>query len=151
MKWPNDVLIDGRKVGGILTHVTDVEARPKVVVVGVGVNRVGSSYDFPGDLRGRVITLAEAIGNPPTHDELLYTFVERLRRHVAEWTAKEGRVDSDDFFRRARLGRGVNLDCRPGNFVVSGIDEHGALVVTGEDGQVQVVQAGDVTPVEWQT
>lgn len=150
LKWPNDVLIDGRKVGGILIQIVEAQAGRLVAVVGVGVNLVGSHHDFSDDVRGKVITISEAGGSDVTRDGFLFAFVDRFRQHVAQWTVHGGHIDPQQFFWRARRGRRVHLDGNPDNFVVvSGIDKHGGLVVTHEDGTVQVVQAGDLTPAEW--
>ncbi len=132
IKWPNDVLLGGRKVAGIL-----VEARlqERWAVVGIGLNVALREADFPMELRDRAGTLGlEPDAIEPTLDALM--------RALARWLA----ADSDAVLEAVRgrdavLGRPVRWGGRTG--VGAGVDDDGRLVVRTEDGEVRL-DAGEV-------
>lgn len=76
-KWPNDILVDGRKIAGMLLELAD-----GLVILGVGVNLVAA----PADALHPAIALAEC-GPILTPDELLAPFCIRLARRLDEWRA----------------------------------------------------------------
>jgi BirA family transcriptional regulator, biotin operon repressor / biotin---[acetyl-CoA-carboxylase] ligase len=132
VKWPNDVLVDGRKVAGIL-----VEGRPQErwAVVGIGVNVAVAPEDLPSELRQTAGTLGlgpEAI--EPTLDRLL----EALER----WTAASPDEVLDAFRSRdALLDRPVRWAGGEGRG--AGVDGDGRLVVQSAQGTV-TLEAGEV-------
>jgi BirA family biotin operon repressor/biotin-[acetyl-CoA-carboxylase] ligase len=132
LKWPNDVLLEGRKVAGIL-----VEGRPQEgwAVVGIGVNVALREEDLPADLRGRAGTLGlEPAAIEPT--------VERLLELLAEWIPAEPEAVLD-----AVRARDALLDApvrwAGGSGRGGGIDDDGRLVVVTADGPV-TLDAGEV-------
>jgi BirA family biotin operon repressor/biotin-[acetyl-CoA-carboxylase] ligase len=132
IKWPNDVLVSGRKVAGIL-----VEGRPQEgwAVVGIGLNVALRVQDVPPELRARAGTLGlEPDAIEPTLSALL--------RRLEAWLA----VDSDTLVaavraRDALLGRPVRW--AGGRGVGAGVDAGGRLVVRTDDGDV-ALDAGEV-------
>ena len=80
IKWPNDVLVGGRKVAGILLELRAEGQQVEHVVLGVGVNVSGAATDLPPELRTSAGTLAEAAGDGPVPTRLatLCRFLERL-------------------------------------------------------------------------
>jgi BirA family biotin operon repressor/biotin-[acetyl-CoA-carboxylase] ligase len=132
IKWPNDVLVDGRKVAGIL-----VEARPQELwaVVGVGVNVAVSLAQLPAELRARAGTL----GLSP---DAVEGWLERLLEVLSRWIqASEDEVLG--FVRKhdAVLGRRVRWSGGAGTG--AGIDGDGRLLVATDGGQV-ALEAGEV-------
>jgi BirA family transcriptional regulator, biotin operon repressor / biotin---[acetyl-CoA-carboxylase] ligase len=132
VKWPNDVLVSGRKVAGIL-----VEGRPQEhwAVLGIGLNAALRDQDFPPELRDRAGTLGlepEAI--EPTLSELLHL--------LGRWIAAEpGAVLEALRARDALLHRPVRWARGAGQG--AGIDRDGRLVVVTADGTV-ALDAGEV-------
>lgn len=132
VKWPNDVLVDGLKVAGIL-----VEGRPQEgwAVLGIGVNVALRDEDFPPELAGRAGTLGlEPDAVEPTL-ELLLNSLER-------WLP----ATPDEVLEAVR-GRDALLD-RPvrwsgGEGRGAGIDSEGRLLVATDDGEV-ALDAGEV-------
>jgi BirA family transcriptional regulator, biotin operon repressor / biotin---[acetyl-CoA-carboxylase] ligase len=132
IKWPNDVLIEGRKVAGIL-----VEGRPQEgwAVVGIGLNVALRMEDFPAELRATAGTLGlSAAAIEPT--------LEALLDHLERWIAAPvesllGAVRERD----ALLGCEVRWS--GGRGVGAGIDEGGRLLVETESGRV-ALDAGEV-------
>jgi len=132
IKWPNDVLLSGRKVAGIL-----VESRlqERWAVVGIGLNVALRDTDFPPDLRDRAGTLGlDPSAIEPTLDALLRTLERRL-------AGDAGAVLEAVRARDALLGREVRWGGRVGTG--AGIDEDGRLAVRTDDGEVRL-DAGEV-------
>lgn len=133
VKWPNDVLLGGWKVAGVL-----VEARPGDgwVVLGIGVNVALDLEALPDALRERAGTLGRApAGLEAALAELLETLEARLSE-PAEATVSELRR------RDALLDRPVSWAGGAG--VGAGIDPRGALLVRRPDGTVEALDAGEV-------
>jgi BirA family biotin operon repressor/biotin-[acetyl-CoA-carboxylase] ligase len=133
VKWPNDVLLDERKVAGIL-----VEARPQDgwAVLGVGVNVAVEAHDLPPELRARAGTL----GRQPS--EVESTLAELLS--ALELRLSEPPASALDAVRKrdALLGRPVAWNGGRGRG--AGIDDAGRLLVELEGGEVTALAAGEV-------
>jgi BirA family transcriptional regulator, biotin operon repressor / biotin---[acetyl-CoA-carboxylase] ligase len=132
LKWPNDVLVSGRKVAGIL-----VEGRPQEgwAVVGIGLNVALRVTDFPADLRDRAGTLGLSPADiEPTLDSLL--------ARVEQWISVDGGSLVEAVRERdALLGREVRW--AGGRGVGAGIDAGGRLLVQSDGGTV-ALDAGEV-------
>jgi BirA family biotin operon repressor/biotin-[acetyl-CoA-carboxylase] ligase len=133
IKWPNDVLLDGRKAAGIL-----VEGRPfdGWAVLGIGLNVAVRSEDLPVELRDRATGLGrEPEDVEPTLAELLAALEHRLAEDggatVAAWRERD-----------ALLGREVSW--QTGTGVAAGVDADGRLVVELADGGTTTLSAGEV-------
>lgn len=132
IKWPNDVLVDGRKVAGIL-----VEGRPQEhwAVLGIGLNVALAPEDFPPELRETAGTLALS---PAEIEPTLQALLRGLERWVAaEPTAVLDAVRARD----ALIGRDVRWAAGHGRG--AGIDGDGRLVVETASGRVPL-EAGEV-------
>jgi BirA family transcriptional regulator, biotin operon repressor / biotin---[acetyl-CoA-carboxylase] ligase len=88
VKFPNDVLVDGRKVAGILA-----EASEGRVVLGIGVNVAQAPQDLPGTARTPPTSLAIATGRTVDRAELLLTLLEHLERCYDDWLAEADAID----------------------------------------------------------
>ena len=132
IKWPNDVLLDGRKVAGIL-----VEARLQEgwAVVGIGANVAVRPEDYPPDLRVRAGTLGL---DPSAIEPTLTALLRALERWVG---AGAGPVLEAVRARDALLGREVRWGGRTGTG--AGIDGDGRLVVRTDGGEERL-DAGEV-------
>jgi BirA family biotin operon repressor/biotin-[acetyl-CoA-carboxylase] ligase len=148
LKWPNDVLLGGRKVCGILIESKPgAGGRPRLVV-GIGINCHGSARDFPPELHGLLTTLAEAAARPVDAEALFQAVLDRLNEnfHGLDSGARAALLDSwraraDFAGRRVRfpLGR----DTREGR--VTGISDEGCLLI--DEGGVRHTHASG--EVEW--
>jgi BirA family transcriptional regulator, biotin operon repressor / biotin---[acetyl-CoA-carboxylase] ligase len=137
LKWPNDVLVEGRKVAGIL-----VEARPQErwAVLGIGVNVAVGPEDLPVELRKR----AGGLGLPPDAIEpLLARLLDGLERWLA---ASPSAVLEAVRARDALYGQPVRWDAGFGRG--AGISEGGHLIVRTADGEV-ALDAGEVHLTNW--
>ena len=125
IKWPNDVMIDRRKVAGVLA-----EARDGIVVLGIGVNVNQTRDQLPEDTRVPPASLRTVDGAVRDRAPLLADLLARLEEHYDAWSA--GGLDavfdgigSRDFLR----GRRVSVDGHDG--VAGGLDRQGRLLVDG--------------------
>jgi BirA family biotin operon repressor/biotin-[acetyl-CoA-carboxylase] ligase len=151
LKWPNDLVFDERKLGGILLEIKAEAHGGAHVVLGVGLNvavppeLLPSLSDWP---RG-AIDLATALGaQPPPRTVLAAALVNELAALLVDYPAHgfapyRSEWRSADYLR----GRRVELD-EPGaglRGVAAGIDADGVLLVETEGGDVRRVVAGDVS------
>jgi len=133
VKWPNDVLVDGRKLAGIL-----VEGRPQDgwAVLGLGVNVAVDLADLPPELRDRAATL----GRPP---DAVEPALRELLAHLAARLAEPPDVTLAALRARdALLGRPVHW--AQGSGTGAGIDDAGALLVRLPGGGLTTLDAGEV-------
>lgn len=144
--WPNDVLIDGRKVAGILCEVSLDRDNVAWAVVGIGINV--ASVPEVSDARWQPGCLADA-GVAPCRPELLVSLLSALDARYAQWLA-EG---SDDIVRRFSqrdhlAGRRVSLRTTTGTLdgEAVGLDPAGCLMVDAGQG-VQHLAAAEVVRV----
>jgi BirA family biotin operon repressor/biotin-[acetyl-CoA-carboxylase] ligase len=149
IKWPNDILLNGRKVAGLLNELSAETERVNFLVLGIGLNVNMEREQFPSDLRYPATSLAMESGSP----------VQRLllvRSLLSELDMLYGRYLEDGFAplreewqrRSAFQGQRVRVSS-PGDDlagIAEGIDDDGALLVRRDDGVVSRVLAGDVTP-----
>ncbi|UGS39253.1 biotin--[acetyl-CoA-carboxylase] ligase [Capillimicrobium parvum] len=133
VKWPNDVLVDGRKVAGILA-----EGRPQEswAVLGIGVNVAVRMDDLPAGLRGTAGTLGLEPGD-------VEPCLQRLLCALERWLA----APRDELLaalraRDALANREVRWDGGAGT--ARGIDDGGRLVVQRADGERVALEAGEV-------
>ncbi len=131
VKWPNDVLVDGRKVAGVL-----VEREGEAAIVGIGVNAAIDVAALPDDIAARAGTLGlplDAVA--ATQAELLDLLGDTLDLTAAEVVAALASRD-------ALVGRGVRW--ADGSGTAAGIAEDGSLRVRPEDGALLLLDGGEV-------
>lgn len=144
LKWPNDVVVDGAKLAGILAEVEPAAPGPgTAVVLGIGVNlRVD---EFPEGVSGASLHRLLAPAPPPSAEELLVLLLPALASRVR--TLESGGVPAllDDWRRRAVGLGGAVVAETPGGTIEGravGIDRDGALLVETTSGTVRLL-AGD--------
>jgi BirA family biotin operon repressor/biotin-[acetyl-CoA-carboxylase] ligase len=145
IRWPNDLLVEGRKLCGILAEAsTDASGRLVHVILGVGLNL--DQTTFPEALRERATSLRLVTGVRPDADRVLAAVLDALARYYAEW-----RAGGFTALRATWLGHSMV----PGQVIrfpdgsrgeAVDIGEDGLLLARGGDGRVIRVLSGD--PVE---
>lgn len=144
LKWPNDVLLNGAKLAGILVEATMVGGEP-VAVIGIGLN-VAYAPEVPGR---RTAALAGAVQRTPVLDEISREIARRLEAALVLWD--EGR--GFEVVRRAwlaaavREGTAMTIESRAGQVsgTFQGLDADGALLLADEAGRLHRFAYGDVT------
>ena len=153
VKWPNDVLVEGRKLAGIL-----VEARPQDgwAVVGVGLNLTIAPDEFPPDLQGKAVSIlgSDQGGKgksrrslpavAPTRLPLTpLSAAEVLNRHLERWVEADPSAVLESWRKRDAL-RGREVAWADGSGVADGVDDRGYLLVITPGGDRVAVGAGEV-------
>ena len=80
IKLPNDVLLQGRKVAGVLVEMRAQQKAPHLAIVGIGINVNHSVEDFPPELQNRAISLAMALHRPVDRQQLAIAILRNLNR-----------------------------------------------------------------------
>ncbi len=141
IRWPNDVLVGGRKVSGVLPEaVSRADGRVGHVLLGIGIN-VDQS-EFPDELRDEATSLRLATAVAHDKGRLLSALLEALDRRYGEWLAAGFAGLRDEWRRRAStLGERVRTtDGREG--VAVDVDDTGALLVDAGLGVLTRVVSG---------
>jgi BirA family biotin operon repressor/biotin-[acetyl-CoA-carboxylase] ligase len=151
IKWPNDILLDGRKLGGILSEVADLQnesGRP-AVVLGVGLNINTPRSAFPADLQDKAAYLSVYAGREYPRGEILAAIVVEIKK-IVERFEREGFVMILEEWRRrdASLGRELSWLTQGGDIVKGvslGPDRSGQLLIRDDQGTVHEVLSGDIS------
>jgi BirA family biotin operon repressor/biotin-[acetyl-CoA-carboxylase] ligase len=148
IKWPNDVLVDGRKLAGVLCEMRRAPAGGDVVVVGIGVNVAHADADFPAELRGRAVSLAQA-GASAAIEDVAANVLNSFEPLWAELQEGDRGVVRDAWSGLAAFwGEAVTVHTPSGAVtgVAQRLDEGGGLVLRLESGAEVTVLAGDLEP-----
>jgi BirA family transcriptional regulator, biotin operon repressor / biotin---[acetyl-CoA-carboxylase] ligase len=149
LKWPNDVLLDGRKAGGMLTEARVDAEEVRDLVFGLGLNVNGRAADLPPDLRRTATSLAEQAGAPVDLNKFAAALIGRLLRAYAEFIDGSYRATFPARWEKLDLLRGQPVTVVSGNRThrgtAAGIDPEGSLLVRGADGAMERFRAGEVT------
>lgn len=145
IKWPNDLICEGRKLCGILLELSADPDSIEYVVVGTGVNIHEGAY--PPELRDRAVSVGELTAKTPLRREVLVRYLTameelmtRLERQGFDGVAAEYRSLSCTLSSRVQVSGAVEL-----TGTAEDIDETGALLVRGDDGELRRVLSGDVS------
>jgi len=145
IKWPNDLLINGRKVAGILTEMSAEIDTIFYVIVGIGINV--NTVSFPADIGGIATSLALESGQPFSRRRLLQLFLQQLERWYH--TLLDRREEVLQRWRELSLTLGREVTVYSPNFTVYGralnIDQEGALLLETDLGEQVRILSGDVS------
>jgi BirA family transcriptional regulator, biotin operon repressor / biotin---[acetyl-CoA-carboxylase] ligase len=149
LKWPNDVLRDGRKLGGILVEGASGASGLESAVVGIGVN-IGLPRALPDELRAQVAWLGDGAA-PPDRFTLAAAVLARLGVWYDRLARESAPVVLDAWRARSVPWWGRRVEARSGASTVSGIlrglAPDGGLVIEQDDGRESVLHSGDVREV----
>jgi len=148
IRWPNDVLIGGKKVGGILTEASISGKHMNVIVVGIGINANFNLKDLPDDLWSSTTTLKEAIGKHVDREELICVLLKEFEECYESFREKKiERLFNEWRGMASFLGKKIEVVSFGENFLgrAIDIDESGALIVELDSGESKKVLSGDVT------
>lgn len=149
LKWPNDVLYEGKKLCGILCEVVNVSNRPKYVAIGVGLNV--QRGEFPDDVDCIAGAVSDFYDGEIDRNELCMELVHNLDRYIIRSRAlQEDKKEIIDRLKAcsATLGQMVRVILPDSEFDarVLNITENGGLLVSGAEGE-QVITAGEVVHI----
>lgn len=143
LKWPNDVLLDGAKLAGILLETRPLGAGRHAVVAGIGVNVVSAPTDVPYPATSLV-----DLGVVATAESLFAALAEAWVGVARVWDGGRSFPRIRDLWLARAAGIGEPAVVRIAGEVVAGvletIDDQGRLVIRGQDGGQRTITAGDV-------
>jgi len=148
-KWPNDVLVNGRKVCGILAEMNTTGDEVNFVVIGVGINaNFDAKEALPEELFENATSLETALGRSVQLDTLFRTMLERLEC-IYELFVKEGFASVLTMWKKYATFLGCKVEVLTGTERLVGfaldVDDDGGLTVKLENGNVRDVLVGDVS------
>lgn len=148
VKWPNDILINSKKVAGILTEMASEADRINFVVIGIGVNVNMTKKMIPEALRQIATSMKEETGMEISRIDFIQTLYLNMERWYKEYL-KHGfepvRTAWISYFRMAGKAVKVQDMNRVREGIAIGIDGDGALLLREKDGKVARIISGDVT------
>ena len=148
IKWPNDLLINGKKIAGLLNELKSKAGEVDFVILGIGINVNMTLEMIPEEMRPIVTSLREELGYDISRVEFLSTLLrevegeyqafltgetERILRQWEELSQMVGKVVEMKSFHEVIRGR------------VKGIDSDGSLLLSAPDGSEKRVIAGDIS------
>lgn len=148
LKWVNDIVAEGRKLGGILAEMTtDAKTGQRSLVVGVGINVRLDQTQLDDELRERVEWLERLAGREIDYSLLVAELAGSLEQRYFDM--RDGaRQKIVDLWKERSVTLGKNIRATTGNSVVEGtavdIDENGALVLSTADGNIKL-HAGEIS------
>lgn len=148
IKWPNDVLIDGKKISGILTEMQAEQDKILYVVIGIGINLNLESSDLPDEIKERVTSLKMETGK--TWDvvtftqQFLKTFEEKYDQYIKEGF-KNVKVDWENYGFKLNEKLYIKSGKQTFEAIFTGIAEDGALLATRENGEIEKVYSGEIS------
>ncbi len=146
IKWPNDVLINGKKVCGVLTEIEAEMDMIDFCVVGIGVDANVDTESFPEEFRESSTSLKKELGHEINR-------VEFVRQLLSEFEAIYLRFQKEDFLSiieewrsmSATIGEWVKITTQTRTVYgeVIGVDNEGALILETSDGKLEKIVAGN--------
>lgn len=144
LKWPNDVLINGKKIAGILCETKEIEGK-RFVVTGIGLN-VNMSDELLQDLDKPGTSLLIETGKEYDPKNILSLLEEKFSENLITYLEKGFAPFHETFKSHVSLGEGIKLstDKKVLNVKVSEINADGSLTVQTEDGQEKTFYYGEI-------
>jgi BirA family biotin operon repressor/biotin-[acetyl-CoA-carboxylase] ligase len=147
IKWPNDILINEKKVCGILTEMSAELDIINWVVVGIGINVNINHREFPEDIQENTISLKEVSGKEVLRVRIVQIFLQEFERYYESLKRREfSSILKEWKLYSHTLGRKIRVDM--GERIVTGeavnINEEGALILKKEDGELIKIISGTV-------
>lgn len=148
IKWPNDVLLSGRKVAGLLNEMSSETDGINFVILGIGVNLNMTAVQFPPDLRTPATSLLLEQGRQVSRAQFAASMLNELDRLYTEFLERGFAPVREEWHKRCNAnGHDVSVsdggaEIMRGRF--DGIDSDGALLLCRADGTLERILSGDV-------
>ena len=147
VKWPNDILINSKKIAGILTEMNSEMDRINFVVIGIGVNMNMSKKMLPEELRLIATSLKEEAGEEISRIDFIQTLYLNMEKWYKKYL-KDGFEPARNAWKGYFRMEGKMVKVKEMDRVIEGaalgIDEDGALILREKGGNILRVTSGDV-------
>lgn len=148
IKWPNDLMVSGKKLGGILTEVRSESGRIKTAIIGIGINVNITKKDFPTEISPIATSLKEESGIYHSRTGIIV----QILREFENWNQIFSEAGKAPIIKQWRelsstSGKMVTVTTSQESFsgVAEDIDEEGRLILRLPSGDMKKISSGDVT------
>lgn len=149
IKWPNDIYLGGKKLGGILTEVEEKNGKAMYMIVGIGINVNQDAEDFPMMAANTAISLKMALGREISREDVICGVLNELE---PLYEAYQSHRDGNTAVRFCEshsnlIGKRITIQ-RNGQTAsawVTGLGDRGELCVRFSDGRVDKLSSGEIT------
>lgn len=149
LKWPNDVVFDGRKAGGMLTEARIDSDQMRDLVFGLGLNVNNPADSWPPELASRATSLAEQSSAPLDLNRFAAALIGRVSLAYEQFIEGDHTKTFADTWNHYDVLRGQDIVVLNGEQRIagtaSGIDDTGSLLLRDKQGRSQRFSAGEVT------
>ena len=148
IKWPNDILINGKKVAGILTEMSAELDRVRHVIPGIGIDVNQDVHEFPPDLRKIATSLKIEHGESLSRAALAIAVLRELDKDYSRVCAGKFSEVAEEWVEHCgTIGKDVTVQIgdRKTRGRAESLDDDGALILRTEHGRLQRITGGDVT------
>lgn len=147
IKWPNDILLAGKKTAGILTELNAELDRINYLVLGIGIDVNCSPGDFPPELRRSATSLKTELGRPVSRAELAVQIIRELDNDYLRLSQGAFASVADEWATHCGT-LGTEVSIRTGERQIRGraeaLSEEGALLLRTDHGRLERIVGGDV-------
>jgi BirA family biotin operon repressor/biotin-[acetyl-CoA-carboxylase] ligase len=148
LKWPNDVLLNDKKVCGILSRAKIAEKEIEFIVLGIGINVNMESNQFSKEIHDSATSLVIETGREISRQELTISLYENLGKWYKQLLQKEfGRIKEKWLELTPMIGQAIEVVFKDETMrgEATGIDDDGSLIILAEGNKKIKVSAGDAT------
>ena len=147
IKWPNDLFVNDRKLGGIRGELVRTIQEDLLAIVGIGINVSSRISDFPDEFRSKTTTIAKESDSVPGYELLAGQIINGVDRILQEIYGTRSFESTINYYRQNcfTIGTGVQDELSSGIIegVALDVDDTGQLIVKTEDG-IHLISAGEV-------
>ncbi|NDV61685.1 biotin--[acetyl-CoA-carboxylase] ligase [Puniceicoccales bacterium CK1056] len=145
IKWPNDLLIHGRKIAGMLTEARVDSEFTRDLVFGLGLNVNTSETDFPEELHSIASSLSMNLGQPLNLSRIAHRIVHHLSDAIQDYLNEDYADELAHLWPEFDFLRGQGISTEQAEGTAVGITRNGSLRVEREDGSIAILHSGEVS------
>jgi BirA family biotin operon repressor/biotin-[acetyl-CoA-carboxylase] ligase len=149
LKWPNDLLVSGKKIGGILSELITENLEIPVIILGIGINLNETVTKFPDDLQNTATSVLSETGEMVNRESVVSGIVNAFNN----WFVRDPKLESviDEYrLKCITIGKKVNAKLVRDTFAghVIDVNNEGSLIVRDESGIERIISSGEVIHLE---
>jgi BirA family transcriptional regulator, biotin operon repressor / biotin---[acetyl-CoA-carboxylase] ligase len=148
IKWPNDLTVSGKKLGGILTDLKTEKGMIHAAIVGIGINVNSDTDTFPGDVNKIATSVKKETGNPSSREDIAIAVLNEMDKWYTILQGGDNNVLLSAWKRlTSTLGKKVVVIVGEEtlNGVAEAIDDEGRLLLRLPSGEIKRISSGDLT------